>query len=261
MTTANLFGVRHARSVRVPFASGRVMNQRIDQMFNGKYARFIRIGLTACVSLLVLLSAPRLYSCEEPSLVDRLATTNSVWTIQGASGKEKATRGEIFDPKESERIRMQIKELLKKNEENWYELVSHLNDDRHSGIGGIDGGYPRNWTVSDVCHHIIGDTLSSPFYKHFPGTKTNHQRFKMPSFARDKEKLAKWCLERKARKLYELQIEACEWAIKELDSGDISERDIDGAKKTELVSQIRNEIEDLRKSKTAVPCTSTYSIR
>ena len=230
-------------------------------MLSCKSAQLSRIGLTACVSLLAILSAPELYSCDEPNLVDSLATTNSAWTIRGAPGKEKATKGKIFDPRESDRIRIQVKDILEKNEEVWHELALHLSDYRHSGIVGIDAGYPRNWTVSDVCHHIIGDTLSSPFYKHFPGTKTNYHRFKMPSFAKEKESLAKWCLERKDRKLYELQIEACEWAIQELDSAEISERDVNAAKKAELVAQIRKEIEDLRKSKTAVPCTSMYDIR
>jgi hypothetical protein len=119
---------------------------------------------------LALLPVPELYSCDEPNLVDGLATTNSAWSIRGATGKEKATKGKVFDPKESDRIRIQVKEILKKNEEVWDELVLHLNDDRHSGIVGIDAGYPRNWTVSDVCHHIISDTLSSPFYKYLPGT-------------------------------------------------------------------------------------------
>ena len=162
--------------------------------------------------------------------------------------------------KESERIRMQVKKILKKNEEVWQEVVAHLKDDRHSGIVGIDAGYPRNWTVSDVCHHIISDTLSSPFYKHLPGTKMNYHRFKMPSFAKDKEKLAMWCRDRKDCELYELQIEACEWAIKELESDDIPERDIDSPKRIELTAQIQEEIENLRKSQNAFPSTSAYDI-
>ena len=230
-------------------------------MLNCKCVPFSRIGLTVFVSTLALLLAPRVYSSNDPNLVDNLASTNSAWTIRGQPGKEKATKGKKFDPAESERIRIHLKEILRKNEEVWDDLVSHLSDDRHSGIVGIDSGYPRNWNVSDVCQHIIGDTLSAPYYRHLPGTKANYHRFKMPSFAKDKESLAKWCLERKNRKLYELQIEACEWAVKELDSADISTRDIDAPMRTELAALIRKEIEDLKKTKTAVPCTSMYDIR
>ena len=216
-----------------------------------------------CILILIAFAflANRAFPDDGPNEVDMLASNNSPWIIKGRPGKETATKGNVYDANESKRIGAQVTETVRKNEELWPDLVSHLDDKRHSGVVGIDAGYPRNWTVGDVCQNIIGESLSSPFYRHFPGTKMNYHRFKIPSFAKEKEQLKAWYDERKDRKLYELQIEACKWALLELESPDIHERDISNAKRVEIANKIQDEIQVLQESKTAVPCTIAYDVR
>jgi hypothetical protein len=88
--------------------------------------------------------------------------------------------------------------------------VQHLGDDRYCKTVGIDARYPRNWSVGTVCQHILGETLSEPFYRHVGGSKEDYHRFRLPAIAKDKKKLREWCLARRDRQLFELQVEMCE---------------------------------------------------
>lgn len=173
--------------------------------------------------------------------VDKLATTNPPATIRGEAGHQRASWKKL-DSKEANRVDAALKDVIRRFEELWPELVEHLSDDRYCKTVGIDAGYPRNWSVCDICQHIIGETLSEPYYQHMPGTKSNFNRFRIPAFAKDKDKLRQWCWDRKDRQLYELQIEACEWALGEIKGSDGG-----------LITAIKKEIEDLKKSKAAVP--------
>ncbi|MGN6545955.1 MAG: hypothetical protein ACTHK7_12955 [Aureliella sp.] len=205
------------------------------------------------VFLLALFSATLVQAVDGPGDVDKLASSNSPFVIRGRAGRQKATQGPVFDSDESERVRKQLTKLSTDCESAWPELVSHLTDKRHSGIIGIDAGYPRNLQVGDVCLLLIGETLSAPFYELIPNSKMNYHRFRIPAFAKDREKLKKWCQNRKDRKLYELQIEACQWALTELDSPDIQPRDVSAEEKLIIAQQIRDEIENLKRTRSAVP--------
>lgn len=118
---------------------------------------------------------------------------------------------------------------------------------------GIDAGYARNWTVADICQHIIGETLSEAYYRHMPGSKENFHQFRIPAVAQDKTKLGEWCLARKDRKLFELQIEQCEWAVTEVKASDM-----DPEEKQRITMAVEKEIEALKKSQAAIPCTSSF---
>lgn len=190
--------------------------------------------------------------------VDKLATTNSPYVINGKPGRKTATRGKVFDLDERERVESLVAITIREAEALWPELVDHLSDERHSKVVGIGAGYPRNYSVGDVCQQIIGETLSEPYYKHFPGSKMLYHKFHLPAIAKDKTKLKEWCLKRKGQKLYELQIEACEWAIQEMKSPEISSRDLDESQKREISAQIMAEIESLKKSKSAVLCKHSF---
>jgi hypothetical protein len=220
-----------------------------------------RVDWFTLILLALVFFAHRTSADDGTSEVDKLASKNSPWVIKGKPGKQTASKGDVYDADESKRINAEVTATIRNNEKLWLDLVSHLDDKRHTGIVGIDAGYPRNWTVSDVCQNILGESLSAPFYKHFPGTKMNYHRFRMPSFANDKQKLSGWCLSRKDEKLYQLQIAACEWALKELENADIRESDINKTQKNEISEKIRQEIRKLKESQTAVPCTVAFDIR
>ena len=220
-----------------------------------------RVDWFALILFCVALSAHRTSAGDEPSDVDKLASKNSPWVIKGNPGKETASKGDHYSVDESTRIQTQVAATIRNSEKLWFDLVMHLDDQRHSGVVGIDAGYPRNWTVGDVCQNILGESLSAPFYRHFPGTKMNYHRFRRPSFAKDKKELSEWCLSRKELKLFELQIEACEWALTELASPDIREWDIKPDQKKEIAEKIRREIERLKESRTAVAIATAYDIR
>lgn len=222
-------------------------------MRRAKCDLFSQIVFRASVFLLALFSSTLVQAVDERGEVDKLASSNSPFVIRGKAGRQKATEGAVYDSNESDRVREQLTKLIANCESAWPELVSHLTDKRHSGIIGIDAGYPRNLQVGDVCILLIGETLSAPFYEHIPNSKMNYHRFRIPAFAKDREKLKKWCEDRKDRKLYELQIEACQWALRELDAPDIQPRDVSAEEKLIIARQIRNEIENLKRTRSAVP--------
>ncbi|NMC20945.1 MAG: hypothetical protein GYA33_11050 [Thermogutta sp.] len=72
-----------------------------------------------------------------------------------------------------------------------------------------------------------------------------------PDIARDKKKLKSWCEERRDKKLYELQIEMCEWAKTELGKPD-DFHGISQLRKRAWISALDAEIESLRESERAV---------
>ena len=213
--------------------------------------------MAAFVMLTWMVSAPS-YAFGPPvaavGAVDRLATTNTPPVIRGDPGEERAVYGDKFDHKESKRVAGAVKEVVRRAEELWPELVAHLGDDRHCLTVGSDAGYPRNWSVGDVCQDILGTTLSAPYYRHMmPATKETFHRFHIPAIAKDKAELRKWCLARKDRKLFELQIEQCEWAITEIDASDGNRNG-----KLQLTAAIEKEVESLKKSRTAIPCVTSF---
>jgi hypothetical protein len=186
-------------------------------------------------------------------LVDKLATTNPPAVVKGKPGRQEATFDSDFDLSESKRIDGVAKEALRDVEDIWLELVKHLDDDRHCKTVGIDAGYPRNWSVGDACQHLIGETLSEPYFRQIPSTKSNFNRFRLPAVAKDKAKLREWCLARKDRKLFELQIELCGWAITEIKRSNMSD-----AEKSRITAAIEKEIEALQESKTAVHVVAIF---
>jgi hypothetical protein len=185
--------------------------------------------------------------------VEKLATINKPAIIRGEPGDQRATFAKGYDSSESERVDKAVKEAIKRSEELWLELADHLEDDRYCKTVGSDAGYPRNWSVGDVCQHIIGETLSEPYYRHLqPATKEDFHRFRLPAVAQDKRKLREWCLARKDRKLYELQIEMCDWAITQFGASDTDEEG------ELLIPAIKREIATLKKTRKAVPCPAYW---
>jgi hypothetical protein len=184
--------------------------------------------------------------------VNELATKNSPHIIYGRPPREKARKGSIHLPEESQRIHAKVRELAERCEFVWRDLVSHLTDNRHCGVVGMDAGYPRNWTVGDVCQELIGRSLSAPYYQHLPRTKRNYHRFYIPQFAKDRAQLKQWCEERKNRKLYELQMEACEWAIHVIEAKNDFDPGLGEQQTRDVCNKIRTTLGELKRTRTAI---------
>jgi hypothetical protein len=126
-----------------------------------------------------------------------------------------------YDWNEQDRIPKVINSLMDHAEEAWPELVNALGDERYSATYRI-GEHIYNLTVDRVCSEIIIDNLILGFYFHSVYDPVSDGRQwqvimkRAPVEYHDPKhkELKDWCQARKDKKLYELQIEACEWAIK-----------------------------------------------
>jgi hypothetical protein len=164
----------------------------------------------------------------------------------------------IFDKKfalaESNRVWKAIPVFISHAEEAWPELIKHLDDKRYCiTIQSMDGSI-YNLTVGKVCREIVGRSLSEAYYRNLrPEMRVIYGRLRWPEIAHDPKKLKLWCQERSKKKLYELQIEMCEWAIPEVKNADFRDTRVTTQKRREWVKGIQAEIKSLRESKKAVP--------
>jgi hypothetical protein len=157
-----------------------------------------------------------------------------------------------FDWPEYSRVWKAIPIVVNHAEGCWPELVSHLDDERYCMTIKSMSSHPHNFSVGDMCRDIIARNLSEAYYQNLkPELEIIYARFRRPEIADDKKKLKAWCEERSKKKLYELQIEMCQWAIKELNKHNISR--VTYQSESDWITAIESEIESLRKSKQAVP--------
>ena len=92
-------------------------------------------------------------------------------------------------------------------------LLKHFDDKRYSRTycTSSDSG-ADNLNVGSVCEEIVAESLSQAFYEYIPeGDKVAYQlRLADRGASND---LKTWCMERRDKPFYELQIEQCELAI------------------------------------------------
>jgi hypothetical protein len=128
--------------------------------------------------------------------------------------------------------------------EMWEELVRKTGDRRYSlTVTSQQSEDSENRTVGDVCFGLAYDRLIGVFQVHMP-PDPNHDGF--PICLDDGiENLRKWRNERKNKPLYQLQIELCKRALKELQKV----KDVSQAKKNKARKKIKAEIKKLRRTK------------
>jgi hypothetical protein len=167
----------------------------------------------------------------------------------------------VFDPNfdwnEHRRVWKAIPVLVRHSQEAWPELVEHLEDGRYCATFESPSGNTIQCTVGGMCRLIIGRNLAAAYYLHLkPESVMMYSRYSIPSFAHvDGATLKKWCRERSNKQLYELQIEACELMIAELEREDDLKERIPKAKLEGWIADIRKQIDTLRESHKAVPFT------
>ncbi len=186
------------------------------------------------------------------AMVEALANRN-------AAPKHVGTRHEpIFDSKfdwrENDRAWTALKIVIQNAEAVWPELVSHLDDDRYCVTCKWFSGFTYDRTVGQACRDVILRNLSCGYFESISRLlvyKQPHLALQTPRFLRDPAKLKAWCEARREKKLYELQIEICEWAATEVADSEVFE-DVNLDMKKGWIAGIEQAAKSLHETKTAV---------
>jgi hypothetical protein len=192
-------------------------------------------------------------------LIDAIANHNPRPRCVGEDPDIIAVFDKKYDWSEQHRVEKAIQTLLDRAEEAWPELLKHLDDARYCITLDVNGS-AINVNVCGACRNLMVHTLSSAHIDHIP-----HESFiafsnlRIPDFAGgDNAKLIAWCRERSNKKLYELQIETCQWAVKAVADLELIEDEISEADKARSIAEITARIETLRRTKKAVKCERLF---
>jgi hypothetical protein len=166
----------------------------------------------------------------------------------------------IFDQKydwhEYTRVNKAIDVLAGSAEAAWPELLRHFDDERycmtyHNDVAG-------NYSLGSVCQLIVRGWLFEGFGRHIGPWFDSHAinsskselayaRLWAPQMLRGEGRLKAWCESRRGKRLYELQIEMCEWAISRV----TELKELSDKEREPFVKAVRAEIVELGKSKKA----------
>ena len=131
-----------------------------------------------------------------------------------------------FDWADESRIQSVIGKLWKRDgNELWPHLVQHIDDQRYSFTHSADEGLEPiaiNRSVGWVCRTIAHDHLIRPYMQfvptEYPVWDYHVVPYKDMSNPEQLKDLKAWYKPRNGKPLYELQIEMCRWAIKQMQS-------------------------------------------
>lgn len=122
-----------------------------------------------------------------------------------------------YDWREYDRVTKAVRFLKRHAEEVWPELLRHFDDPRYCiTVGTIDIDSATNYTVGQVCQRIVRQWLTAAHERHTHYlilNKLDYWSLHDPKTVKASEDLKTWCDARKDKKLYELQIDMCRWAI------------------------------------------------
>jgi hypothetical protein len=153
---------------------------------------------------------------------------------------------EDYDWKEDARAGEAISRLEKdETEAVWEEMVRRTGDRRYAEIvTSVKTGQAYLETVGSICNEIAYSRLIGVYWQHLPEVdgKDGQEKVWVDVGIGD---LARWRKERSAKRLYELQIEVCEKAIKAL----AKEKGVPHAEKERARKKIEAEIAKLKKTK------------
>jgi len=190
-------------------------------------------------------------SFDAKKVVKSLASKNSAPKLTGDEDERKPIFDERYDWGEQERIQEAIQLLVEHAAEAWPELVNHLDDKRYAiTYRVLDSAY--NFSIGEICEQIISDNISQAYYIHLLDDAIYNQQvyavMSSPSVVKQ-GKLREWCEKRKNKKLYELQIEMCRWAITRIPEL----TDAPESKRQAAISAVKNQINTLETTKKPVP--------
>jgi len=174
--------------------------------------------------------------------ISELVNKNAAPKLVGQNDDWQPLFDRRHDWKEDDRVAAAIAELVGHGEEALPELLKHFDDNEYcmtyksSIVENAD-----NYTVGWVCSVVADELLSEAHCRYVPDGDViiYHLRYAVGG----NEGLRAWCLARKEKKLYELQIEQCELVIPKI----LAAEDVDDSEKRKAVDSIRSEVKALQK--------------
>ncbi len=148
-----------------------------------------------------------------------------------------------YDWQEEGRVREALTKLKQdKSIEIWEALVQKANDRRYC-VTSYSGNSAdaEIYSVGDICHSLAYDRLCEVFEKYLPSLPPKGRPFFLESVSKD---LVAWRKERKDRPFYQLQIEVCEMALRELPK--VPADEMSDKQKAEARKKIEAGLEKLR---------------
>ena len=138
-------------------------------------------------------------------------------------------------------------------------MVEHLDDKRYClTVRFTDSFDASNYSIGDVCRTVILDCLTAGYYRHIGehwGAIPHEIRWPVGMHGRGG--LKAWCIARGKKRLYEIQIEVCEWVISKIPSLPASHFGamFNPRAGYDSIAQIRGEIKDFASREALVPAT------
>lgn len=173
----------------------------------------------AMIGLLLLLSGQFIFetvgndspykiakSCE--TKIEALVTSNEKATLSKGN-RGKASFPDDYDFEEQKRVLDAIWNLNDSANECWNQIVTHLEDKRHSITCQGPTGSWFNQSVGAICRRIVYRNIEF-FESKLRMTGPVHR----PEYlSNEPAKLKEWCEKHSDQSLYERQLDAVEWAI------------------------------------------------
>jgi hypothetical protein len=182
-------------------------------------------------------------------LIAALATTNHAPTLFRSPGTDNRSIPifpKDFDWKEYARVRAAIKDLEANSEIAWSSIVEHLTDSQYCfTVESYDSAH--NDSRGHVCFRIAQSWLNRAYTGLMPMDRLLYQ-YQAPHNM-NSEELQRWCSARRDKKLYEIQIEAAEWALSIIPK----ESKMPKEPQIHAVAEIQKRIKKLRESHKAIP--------
>lgn len=151
-----------------------------------------------------------------------------------------------YDWKEEERVRKALRRLSgDTSDEVWEALVQKSKDQRYciASYSHSSADVEMRY-VGEICYWLAHDHLCEVFMKHLPSYPPHGSPIQMHDVIKD---FPTWRKQRKDKALYQLQIEVCEIALRELPK--VKADDMSDKKKAEARKNILAEIAELRRTK------------
>jgi hypothetical protein len=180
-------------------------------------------------------------------LIASLANQNPPPKIVGEVPEQQSLFVKEYDWKEQDRVLKAIQNVVDHAVDAWPALINHL-DDKAYCITFEHEQSVWNHSIGDICYIILLENMTAAYMPHIPAEETAFLLLRHPDIIpRDDSKFKLWCREqhKKGRTLYELQVEMCQWALKEIPKL----KQVTEQEKYESFQNIQKEIERLRTTK------------
>jgi hypothetical protein len=189
-------------------------------------------------------------------LVASLKNRNKAPLITRVSDDARVTFPSTFDWGEQARVLNVIQTLTDNIEHAWPALAEALTERDYCATVRTEFSviWDYNYSVGSVCQQILVESLARGYMKHVRGSETAWRRLRRPKpLPSGAHELKSWfaAQREKSKQFFELQIEMCEWAIKEIPLLSASDEE-----KKAWIAGVELQVERLRRLKRPVRLNS-----